>query len=258
MADRASHPASVLEELGALRARGRRLAHAGAWLPAVVLGLLPLLSIALYRRPFTSAVNSGGAEGGGVIEFPYWAGLPEQQHAALASYVFWLLAVPAAFVLVAQWYRFRERRHGVRVPWRVLVLAGTAGLLCPLVLFAAPTGRPSAGWPGDASSWWQGLLTPLLSVAIAAIALGLVERSAGIAVAGAWMALVAWQCCATGRVGGLLGWQTTLLGGGSGPGLGGQLTLLGLDRPAPALLALSLPLVAVGLYRAVRARGRLT
>jgi hypothetical protein len=257
MADTASDPASVLEELGRLKARGRRLAHAGAWLPALVLALLPLLSIALYRRPFTSVVNSGGDEGGGgVIEFPYWAGLPEQQRAGLASYAFWLLAVPLAFVLVAQWYRYRERRHGVRVPWRVLVIAGTAGLLCLLVLFAAPTGRPGAGWPGDASSWWQGLLTPLLSVAIAAIALGIVERSAGVTVAGAWMAVLAWQFCATGRVGGLLGWQTWLLGGGDGADLGGQLTLLGLDRPAPALLAMALPLALVGLYRALRTRGQ--
>ena len=259
MVEAASDPASVLDELGELRARGRRLAHSGAWLPALVLALLPLLSIALYRRPFSSVVNSGGDEGNeGVIEFPYWAGLPEQQRAGLASYAFWLLAVPLAFVLVAQWYRYRERRHGVRVPWRVLVIAGSAGLLCLLILFAAPTGRPSPGWPGDASSWWQGLLTPLLSVAVAAIALGLVERSAGVIVAGTWMGVLAWQFCATGRVGGLLGRQTWLLGGGDGPGLGGHLTLLGLDRPAPALLAMALPLVLVGLYRAVRARGHRT
>ena len=97
----------------------------------------------------------------------------------------------------------------------------------------------------------------MLSVAVAAIVLGVVERSVGIVLAGAWMAVLAWQFCATGWVGGLLGWQSWLLGGGSGPGLGGQLTVLGLDRPAPALVFMALPLALVGVHRAVRARGRL-
>jgi hypothetical protein len=253
----ATDPAAVLAEMGVLKARSRRLAHGGAWLPALALAALPLLSSALYQRPFSSVINSGG-EAGGVIQFPYWAGLPEQQRASLASYAFWLLAAPLAFVVVAQWYRHRERRHGIRVPWRVPVAAGAAGLLCLLALFAAPTGEPDPAWTGSALPGWQGLLTPLLSIATAAIALGLVERSIAITVSGAWMAALAWQFCATGQVGGLLGWQTWLLGGGSGPALGGQLTVLGMDRPTPALVVMALPLALTGLYRAARSRGQLT
>ncbi|ROP27577.1 hypothetical protein [Couchioplanes caeruleus] len=241
-----------------LKARSRRLADGGAWLPALALAALPLSSIVLYQHPFSSVINSGGdAGGGGLVQFPYWAGLPETQRASLASYAFWLVAAPLAFVLVAQWYRYREHHHGIRVPWRVPIAAGTVGIFCLLALFAAPTGEPARAWAAS-FSWWQGLLTPLLSIAIAAIVLGLVERSIAITVSGAWMATLAWQFCATGQVGGLLGWQTWILGGGSGPALGGQLTLLGMDRPAPALMMMALPLALSGLYRAARSRGHLT
>lgn len=251
--------AAVLAEMDMLRTRSRRLAHGGAWLPALALAVLPLLSIALYRNPFSSITNAGADGGGGTIEFPYWAGLPEQQRTSLGSYVFWLVTAPLAFVLVAQWYRSRERRHGVRVPWRVPVAAGAAGLLCLLALFAAPVGErgyADAGIVdvGSGASWWQGLLSPLLSIAAAVIVLGVVERSVSIIVSGVWMAALAWQFCAIGVVGGLLGWQTWLLGGGSGPALGGQLTLLGMDRPAPALLIMVLPLTLSGLYHAARSR----
>jgi hypothetical protein len=247
MTSQESDAAAVLAEMDVLKARSRRLAHGGAWLPALVLAALPLLSIALYRDSFSPITD-------GEIGFPYWAGLPERQRGSLASYLFWLVAAPLAFGLVAQWYRHRERRHGVRVPWRVPVAAGAAGLLCLLALFAAPAGQRELAWAGAGVSWWQGLLSPLLSVAAAVIALGVIERSAGITVSGAWMAVMTWQFCATGQVGGLLGWQTWVLSGGSGPGLGGQLTLLGLDRAAPALLIMALPLVLVGLYRYGRER----
>ncbi|GIE85870.1 hypothetical protein [Actinoplanes regularis] len=244
MSTNASEAAAMLAEMDVLRARSRRLAHGGLWLPTLVLAALPLLSIALYRNPFSS-INETGS---GAIEYPYWAGLPEQQRTSLGSYLFWLVAAPLAFALVAQWYRHREQREGVRVPWRVPVAAGAAGLLCLLALFAAPTGH------GSGTSGWQGLLTPLLSVAAVTVVLGVVERSTAITVSGVWMAALAWQFCATGRVGGLLGWQSWALGGGSGPALGGQLTLLGLDRPAPALLLMTLPLALLGLYHAARAR----
>ena len=231
----------LLTDVQHWRARGRRLAHAGAWLPALTLAGLPLLSIALYARPLSPQFGS--------VAYPYWAGLPSVQRDAIASYVFWLLAEPLAFVMVALWYRHREHRHGVRVRWRTVAGAGTLGLLLLVALSAAPTGEPVGL---DAPSAWQGLLTPLLTVGIAAVALGIIERSVGIVLSGAWMALVSWQFCATARIGGLFGWQDWLLDGGSGPALGGQLTLLGLDRPVPALVAIALPLALVAGYRALR------
>ncbi|GAA3233598.1 hypothetical protein ACFO1B_23295 [Dactylosporangium siamense] len=243
-------PAAVLAEMGELRARSRRLAHAGAWLPALILAALPLLSIGLYRHPFAT-VNASS------VGYPFWGGLPEEQRAALASYVFWLIVAPLAFVLVAQWYRRREHRQGIRVPWRVPVTAGLAALLCLLALFAAPTGEPDPTLSADSGPWWRGLLTPLLSIAVAVIALGVVERSTAITLSGVWMAVLAWQFCAIGFIGGLFGWQTWILNGGEGSGPGGQLTLFGLDRPGPTLILMTLPLLLVGLVRAARSRGQL-
>lgn len=249
MTNAAADSAAALAQVDQLRDRGRRLAHAGAWLPALALAALPLLSIALYRRPLTSSINSAEPFEQVTIQFPFWAGLPEQQRAGLASFAFWLVGAPLTFVLVAQWYRLRERSHGVRVPWRAPVAAGTVGLLCLLALFAAPTGSL-----GSMPPWWQGLLTPLVAVAAAAIVLGVVERSVGITLSGVWLGALAWQFSAIGWVGGLLGWQSWLLGGGPGPALGGQLTVLGLDRPAPALVVMALPLLIVGGCRAARSR----
>jgi hypothetical protein len=261
MESAATDPATVLADLKTLRARSRRLAHAGAWLPTLALAALALLSGALYRFPFAPAAPLTET----FIQYPYWAGLPDEQRASLASYLFWLLAAPLAFVLVAQWYRFRERRDGIRVPWRVPVVAGAVGLLGLLALFAAPTGETAgptgdllAVWDGPAHTWWRGFLTPLLAVAVAAIVLGLVERGLSITAAGAWMAVLAWQFCAVGQLGGLFAWQVWLLNGGSGSGLGGQMTLLGLNRPMPALLIMAGPLAVVGAYWAVRAGGRLS
>lgn len=256
MDDDAPRSAAVLAEMDRLKTRSRRLAHGGAWLPALALAAVPLASIALYRHPFTSAITSrGGADGGVTIQFPYWAGLPAQQRTDLVSYAFWLVIAPLTFLLVARWYRHRESRQGVRVQWWIPIAAGGAGLLALLALFAAPTGTP--GSSSSTFAWWQGLLTPVMCIALAAIALGFAERSAGIAASGVWMAGVAWQFCATGFVGGLLGWQGWLLDGGSGPALGGQLGL-GMDRPAPTLAVMTLPLLLVGVYRALRSRGELT
>jgi hypothetical protein len=251
MSEATVDPTGLLAEVQALRARSRRLAHDGAWLPALVLAALPLLSIVLYAYPVSSA-RKGLVQY--PVQYPYWAGLPWQQRSSLASYAFWLVAEPLAFVVVALWYRRREQRHGVRVPWRAAIGAGGIGLLLLLALYAAPTGQPVA-FGGEAQSVWQGFLTPLLTVGIAAFVLGLIERSVGIVLSGTWMALVAWQFCATGQIGGLFGWQVWLLSGGSGPALGGQLTLLGMDRPAPALLVMALPLSIVAAHRAWRARG---
>jgi hypothetical protein len=253
-----AQPGGVLADVRTLRDRGRRLAHGGAWFPALVLAALLLLSIGLYRGPFTSLVELSSigpfepiAPAG--LVYPYWGGLPHDLHSQLASYVFWLVGEPLAFVALAWWYRRRERRLGVRLPWKAPIVAGIAGLVGLLALMAAPTGATDRVW--GVTSVGQGLLTPLVSVGLAVTVLGIVERSVGIAVSGLWIAWVAWQVCSLGELGGLFGWQTWLMTGGTGPALGGQLTLLGLDRPGPTLIAMALPLVCVAGYRALRIGG---
>jgi hypothetical protein len=241
---------TVLAEVQTLKTRSRRLAHGGAWLPAFVLAALALLSLALYRRPFSDQSPSGVELVNDLLLYPYWAGLPGLQRLQSASVAFWFIAEPLAFVVVAWWYRHRERSHGVRVAWRVPIIAGVAGLVGMLALVAVPVGVAYL----SVFSIWQGLLTPLLSVGIAAIALGVIERSLGITVSGVWMTGVAWQVCSFGLPGELFAWQSWLLGFGSGPALGGQITILGLDHPGPTLIAMTLPLVLVATVRALRAR----
>lgn len=209
--------------------RGRRSAGDRAWVPALVLAALPLMSAVLYPGPL-------GA--GGVIAYPYWAGLPAPQYSILGSVLFWLVAAPLAVAVVAFWYR-RGKRPAWRAPIAVL-----GGLSLLLVVLAGLAGQPT-----------HGLFTPLLVVAGAAMVLGVLARSRGITVSGVWMAVVAWQFGSIGQVGGLFGWQVWVLGGGSGPALGGQLTILGLDHPAPALLFMTLPLAVTGVFRALRPAG---
>lgn len=242
MSDSTTDPRDLLRHTRELRTKSRGLADRGAWLPALALALLPLLSVALYRYP-TMATYS-------VAEYPFWAGLPHQQRNPTVSYLFWLLGLPATFAVIGAWYQQRQHREGIKVAWVLPAVTGLVALVVMLALIAAPSGQSAPIGVGHPR--WAGLLTPLLAVGLAAILHGLLTRRLGIALSGVWLAALAWQFCATGQIGGLLGWQSWLLAGGSGQALGGQLTLLGLDRPAPALIFMSAPLLITGLLGAVR------
>jgi hypothetical protein len=208
-----------------------------------MLAALPLLSIVLYADPLDAA----GAE---PVEYPFWAGLPAGQRQVSASYAFWLLGLPAVASVTAAWYRRRELTHGVRLPWGRPVMVGGAAMCALLLLFAAPSGQVSP--PGASGGAWVGLLTPLLAVGLSAVAHGIVERSKSITLAGAWFTALAVFSCAQGTVGGIPGWLDWLLSGGSGPALGGQLTLLGMDRPAGALSVMAGPLLIAGVIHRMR------
>jgi hypothetical protein len=243
---RIDDPAQTLTEVRRLRTRSRQRVHGGAWLPAAVLAVLVLLSAVLYRHPPARRYALD-------VEYPFWAGLPYEQHSARVSYAFWLLGLPAAFAAIVAWYRFRAHRIGVRVPWPVLVAAGMGALTLLVVLVAIPS-EPVAN-PDVVtfapSPWWYGLATPLLAVAAAVVALGWVERGPGLAATGAWIGLSTWWQCRAHVLGGMPGWLTWLLNGGSGPALGGQLAL----PPAGVLVVMVAPLLVWVVVQAVRSRG---
>jgi hypothetical protein len=236
---RIDDPAQTLTEVRRLRARSRQRAHGGAWLPAAVLAVLVLLSAVLYRYPFSHPHMF-------TVSYPFWAGLPEEQRSATGSYAFWLLGLPAAFTAIVAWYRYRAHRMGVRVPWPALVAVGMGALVLLLALVAIPSQPPLAEPVMLAAPQpppWHALATPLLAVAAAVIALGWVERSPGLAATGAWIGvLTCWQCASA---------PLTLMIGGNGPGIAGQLGL----RPAGMLLAMAGPLLVWVLVQAVRSRG---
>jgi hypothetical protein len=240
-----------------LRARSRRLAHGGAWLPALLLAALVLVSMLLYRYPFGEPPGSGSA--GAVLDsdapdveswrHPFWAGLPAGPRSDLGAYLFWFVGLPVTVIVTGAWYRWRGRRLGMKIawPWYAGVTCAVLALLA--IIAAVPT--RSAAPPFQAG--WSGLLTPLVAVAVAAIALGVVERSRGLIVGGAWLGLIAGWHCMLG-MGRLPGWLVWLLDGGDGPALGGQLTLFGLHRPGPVLILMTLPLLIAGLLGWWRAR----
>jgi hypothetical protein len=238
-----SDPAQTLTEVRRLRVRSRRLAHGGAWVPAAVLTALVLLSALLYRYPLSYPQTLE-------VRYPFWAGLPDEQRSPAGSYAFWLLGLPAAFGVIAAWYRYRARRLGVRVAWPVLAAVGLGALVLLLVLVAIPS-EPVTGMFTLRAPLWKGLITPLVAVAAGLIALGWVERAPTLAAAGVWFGLAAWWQCATGMLGAIPGWLVWVLSGGSGPALGGQSG----GRPGGMLLAMVLPLLVWIAVRAVRSRG---
>jgi hypothetical protein len=146
--------------------------------------------------------------------------------------------------------RTRSRAHaGAWLP-RPAVAVGAGALVALAVLAAVPV--QSVDY--SAVGWRHALLSPLLVIAVALVALGWAERSAAVALAGGWVAVItAWQT-ASGRLGHIPGWLDWILDGGSGPALGGEVTLANLNRPGPLLIAIALPLVVFAVVRGSRAR----
>ncbi|MGX7669564.1 hypothetical protein [Plantactinospora sp. DSM 117369] len=236
-------PAEILAELDRLRSRTRTRTHGGAWLPALAVAVLLLASIALYRMPFGQPTALR-------IDHPYWAGLPDEQRHPVLSYAFWFVGTPLLVATAAAWYTLRARRLGLRVSWPIFAAAGLGMLLLLAVLAAVPETEAPSGALGAAPDWfWPGLLTPLLPVAVAVLALAWAERSPGLAAAGIWIALLSVWLCGTFPLGYLPPWVTDILGGQSGS-LGGQLSL----RPGHYLVLMALPLVVFAAVRVARTR----
>lgn len=237
------HAAQTLADIQQLRERSRRLAHGGAWLPALLLGALVVASTLLYEYPFHQPMSE-------MWRFPFWPGLPAQPHSHVGAYLFWFIGLPLTVVATGAWYQWRSRRMGVKVAWPWFAVTALSTLALLAIIAAVPTRAVTGQFPDG----WRGLLTPLLAVAVAAIALGVIERSRGLIFGGVWVGLIASWHCALG-MGGLPAWAVWLLSGGDGPALGGQLTLLGLHRPGPVLILAALPLLIVGFVGLVRSRG---
>jgi hypothetical protein len=247
----ADHDAEqTLTEVRRLRTRAAAQAHGGVWLPVAVFAALVLLSVGLYRYPFVHPNAT-------TIEVPYWAGLPSEQRSPYLSYAFWFLGTPLAFALVAVWYRRRGQRVGMRVRWQWAVGAGLGALVALAVIGAVPvhlpqdvplgalTNRPPA--LGDVLR--HGVLTPLLPVGVAALVLGLAERSRALVAAGAWIAVLAWLQCTFGLsylVGAVFG------AGGTGRPVGPGFD----DPPGFLLLAMALPLAVFAVVAGWRAKVR--
>jgi hypothetical protein len=220
-------------------------------MPVATLAALLLASIVLYARPFAGLWHGGGPA-------PYWAGLPDAQRSPLLSYAFWLVGTPLTFAAIGAWYRRRARRTGMQVAWKWFAITGAAAFVLLVLLAAVPDSTSTFGGesmlasrePVSPASALTGLATPLLPIAVALVVLGWVERSRALALSAAWIAVVAWWQCSQG-MGRLAGWTVWILDGFQGPALGGELTLLDLNRPGPTLIAMTLPLLVFAAVRLV-------
>ncbi|MFD2768576.1 hypothetical protein [Micromonospora eburnea] len=241
----------TLAELERLRRRTRIRAHGGAWLPALGIAALLLASSALYRHPFAATYSIS-------IDSPFWAGLPDEQRDPLASYLFWFLCTPMLLAAVGAWYRWRSRSLGLRVAWPLFAGTGLGVLLLLAVLAAVPTQeqqQSDALNPSPDHFWLAGLLTPLLPIAAAVMALAWAERSRSLMIAGGWIALLTVWLCGWVPMGYLPGWATDILDGdltgimsGHPNSLGGRIDW----RPGMWLTLMALPLLTFAAIRGWR------
>jgi hypothetical protein len=172
----------VLETLERVRHDTRSARH-GFWFPlvlfgAVILGALPFyyFSIGQFNEAIT---NSGGGRPSLLDRFGFGAGA--SMHAWGAA-LFWLISIPAAYILVAAFYRIRARRTGVQGRVWPFVVTGLVLFLLLLVtapgvvyLLNAPTWFVS--WQGQIGDLYARGLTPILVIALALFVLARLERS---------------------------------------------------------------------------------
>jgi hypothetical protein len=193
----------LLHELDRLRRFTRAVRH-GFWLPLVLLGLLMIGATPLYFRPSSKALV--GAPGRVVFKprlgairadyippchvvhgvvftpctptsvpagAPYFpSGLTTASPRAIA--VYWLIALPLAYVIVAVWAHRRAIRRGVATSMLVYALTGI--VLVALTVFA---GLLTGAWPtaARASSVGSRGLIALFVISLGLLVLAYRERS---------------------------------------------------------------------------------
>ena len=159
-----------------------RLSRAGYWFALLVFGIIVAGSVPFYRVPrgyfVLAQLHPGLDEFGG--DWP---------SRGLAYY--WLVAMPAGYLLVLAWYDWRSRRIGARMApaWFSVCGLGLTGLL----LLAGFVGGDQLSITGPGYVIWflgQGLL-PLAVLAVALWVLACTERSWALAVVALVFTLVA-------------------------------------------------------------------
>jgi hypothetical protein len=167
----------TVDEVTGLRRRTRR-ARQAFWFPLMVFGALILGSAPLYSLPPPASIFDGVVVGNGYD--PLGGELATDPHAAS---LFWLIGIPAAYLLTAAFYLWRGHRRGVRTTWRAYVVTGL-GLFAVVALLLVNLPRKVPGrrfflnvfhhLPGDLVI--RGLI-PLLAIAVGFMILSLAERS---------------------------------------------------------------------------------
>jgi hypothetical protein len=222
----------TLDKVRDLR-RFTRQARRAFWVPLAVYALLTLASSPLYvrvHRPDSvwhgDEGNAFGLLGGQVVE-----------HADEAA-LYWLIAVPLGYLIIAGAYRWRAYRRGVAAAWRTYVLGGLIlfALIALVLSNVAPPLQRAFLTYVHGNLIVRGLL-PLLILAIGFLVLAGVERSLefGVFAVGFLALALTTNLYDMSNL-------TTRVG-------------FGVDRPYINNLVVGFALLAASLYFALRARG---
>src|ERR1022692_1073917 len=155
-----------------------RRAQRGAWFPLVLPGLVVVGAAPFYRvgphlhTACTAIVTRGpggipAGPGPGAVKCFIAFGWP--------AFIYWVIALAAAYAVVAGFYVLRARRRGVGARIRPYVIAGICGVTLVAVLWLVQ--RYLGGQTRYPSALVVHGLNPLLAIGLALFALAWAERS---------------------------------------------------------------------------------
>lgn len=172
-------PRQLLSTTRELTRRVRK-AQRGTWFPLVLLGLVAAAAAPFYRlgphphatctatvTPGPGGIPVGPGPGPGAVKCFIAFGWP--------TFIYWMVALPGAYVVITGFSVLRARRRGVGTRIRPYAIAGIAGVALVAVLWLAQR------YLGNQSRYPSALvvhgLNPLLTIGLALFVLAWVERS---------------------------------------------------------------------------------
>jgi hypothetical protein len=173
MTNESAPPGAPHELLTVVRdlTRQVRIAQRGTWFPLLVFAVITLLAIPIHR--FAPHHNGPCISGGPQGETVCWTYIP-------SVFVYWPIALVAAYAVIAAFYVRQSLRRGVGTPIRPFVIVG---VVLAMVLGAASLwlamhpGVPSFDAPPPTRDFADGLLTPASVIGLALLVLAWVERN---------------------------------------------------------------------------------
>jgi hypothetical protein len=160
-----------------------RRAQRGAWFPLVLLGLVAAGAAPFYRvgpHPHATCTAIVTRGPGGIAAGPGTGAVKCFIAFGWPAFIYWVIALAAAYAVVAGFYVLRARRRGVGARIRPYVIAGLAGVMLVAVLWLVQR------YLGSQTRYPSALvvhgLNPLLAIGLALFALAWAERSRALLV----------------------------------------------------------------------------
>jgi hypothetical protein len=157
-----------------------REAQRGTWFPLVLLGLVAAGAAPFYRlgpHPHATCTATVARGPGGILVGPVAGARAVKCFIAFGwpTFIYWVVALAAAYAVIAGFYVLRAHRRGVGARIRPYAMAGIAGVMLVAVLWLAQ--RYLANQSRYPSALVVHGLNPLLTIGLALFVLAWVERS---------------------------------------------------------------------------------